>query len=281
MNKKIKIIIYSLISLVFLAIIWLVINSFFVNQKIMTPINNANSTEKSEELFVVSGEFVCLPLQDENQPHNDLCVFGIKSDDDDYYRLQAISDDRNNVINKIRRGQRIEITGMLMDEDSDIYISSGTIKVQGVKYLYTEADKIESSLPDSFKAEYISFQNYSLGIFETSEYPRLESWVENGEIECDETAPESSLPFRMAKKEMAGQKYCIGAFSEGAAGSVYTEYAYTTVIGDNVYLVQFIARYPNCSNYPETERGMCEQERESFDLDSLVDQEIKKVIINR
>lgn len=281
MKQRIKNLVYSLVFLVILAIILLAVSSLFKSEEIEVPVNNVNEAEKSEELFIVSGEFVCLPLQDENQPHNDLCVFGIKSDDDDYYRLQAISDDKNNVINKIRRGQRIEITGMLMDEESDIYISSGTIKVRGVKYLYTEADQIESSLPDSFKAEYVSFQDYGLGIFDVSEYPRLESWVESGEIECDATAPESSLPLRMTKQEIAGQKYCIGAFSEGAAGSIYTEYIYTTVIDDNVYLVQFIARYPNCSNYPETERNMCERERESFDLDALVDQEIKQAVINR
>lgn len=239
-------------------------------------INEAANLE-NKDLFIVSGEFVCLPLKDENIPHNDLCVFGIKNSDGDYYRLQAPSDDKNNIVNKIRKGQKIEISGELVNEESDIYKTLGTIKVIGVKYLYTEEGNIESNLPDSFKASYISFQNYSSNIFKAEEYPKLESWVENGEIECNETPLESSLPLRISKKEINGQKYCIGASSEGAAGSVYTQYAYTTVIENNVYLVQFVARYPNCSNYPDKERRECEAERENFNLDNLVDLEVRRM----
>ena len=93
--------------------------------------------------FKVIGEFVCLPLKDENITHNDLCVFGIKNSNNDYYRLQAPSDDKNNVVNKIQKGQKIEISGELINEESDIYKTLGTIKVMGVKYLYTEEKDIE------------------------------------------------------------------------------------------------------------------------------------------
>ena len=240
------------------------------------PINEAVNLE-NKDLFIVSGEFVCLPLKDENIPHDDLCVFGIKNSDGDYYRLQAPSDDKNNVVNKIRMGQKIEISGELINEESEIYTTLGTIKVEGVKHLYTEEGNIKSNLPDSFKASYISFQNYGSNVFNVEEYPKLESWVENSEIECDETPLESSLPLRISKRQVNGQKYCIGASSEGAVGSVYTQYAYTTVIEDNVYLVQFVARYPNCSNYPDKERGECEAERKNFNLDNLVDFEVRQM----
>jgi len=202
-------------------------------------------------------------------------VLGIKGINDDYYRLQSISDDKNNVVNKIKKGQKIEISGELINEESDIYKTLGTIKVDSIRHLDIQNGDI-SNLPSSFKADYISFQNYGSGIFKVTEYSRLEFWVENGEIECDETPPESSLPLLISKREINGQKYCIGASSEGAAESVYTQYAYTTVIGDNVYLINFVARYTNCNNYPEEEYSKCKIERESFDLDALVDQEIQK-----
>lgn len=136
--------------------------------------------------------------------------------------------------------------------------------------------KLITVLPVSFKANYISFQDYSLGTYKTEIYPHLESWVENGEIACDETSAESSLPLRINKKEINGKKYCVAASSEGAAGSVYTQYSYSTVIGDNVYVVNFLARYPQCMNYPEKESNECISERESFNLDILVNQEIEK-----
>ncbi|MFA7050186.1 MAG: hypothetical protein WC164_03735 [Patescibacteria group bacterium] len=256
------------------------------------PINEAGKLENSlkeitlseiqkqydeihKDSFKVVGEFVCLPVKNQDEPHNDLCVFGVKNNDGDYYRLQTLSDDKNNVVNKIRRGQKIEISGELINEESDIYKTLGTIKVEGVKHLYTEEGNIESNLPDSFNANYISFQNYGSNVFKAEEYPKLESWVENSEIECNETPPESSSLLRISKRQINGQKYCIGASSEGSAGSVYTQYTYTTVIEDNVYLVQFTARYPNCSNYPDKERRECEVERENFDLDNLVDLELR------
>jgi len=256
--------------------------STLCGEKILCDCGNLSINEavKSEnkDLFVVSGEFVCLPVKNQDEPHNDLCVFGIKNSNNDYYRLQASSDDENNVVNKIREGQRIEISGELINEESDIYKTLGTIKVMGVEYLYTEEGNIESNLPDSFKANYISFQNYGSNVFKAEEYPKLESWVENSEIECYETPSESSLPLRMSKRIVNDKKYCIGAFSEGAAGSVYTEYAYTTVVGGNVYSIQFVARYQNCDNYPEEENNKCKQERENFNLEILVDQEIEKMI---
>lgn len=142
---------------------------------------------------------------------------------------------------------------------------------------YVEEEKSdEPKQTDSLKANYISFQNYKLSIFRTEEYKGTEFRVENGEINCDTTDQVSSLPLRISKTNINGQKYCIGAFSEGAAGSVYTEYAYATVIENNLYLVTFVARYPNCSNYPDKERMECEAERESFNLDSRIDDEIKK-----
>ena len=284
-NNKFKLFSLGILAVLILIIIFFVISNLLQKSEIRNNREEITLSEIqkkyeeiNEKLFVVSGEFSCLPLKDESVPHNDLCVFGIKNSNGDYYRLQAPSDDENNAINKIRKGQKIEIGGELISEESGIYKTLGTIKVVGVKYLQTDEKDLESNLPDSFKANYISFQNYSSNIFKAEEYPKLESWVENGEIECDETPSESSLPLRISKREINNRKYCIGASSEGAAGSVYTQYAYTTVIGGNVYSVRFIARYPNCDNYPDNERAQCKTERETFNLDNLVDLEVERKI---
>jgi len=93
--------------------------------------------EIHKDSFKVIGESACLPVKDENIPHNDICLSGIKSNDG-YYRLQALSDDPNNVVNKIKIGQRLEISGELIKEESDVYQTLGTIKVLGVKYLNGE-----------------------------------------------------------------------------------------------------------------------------------------------
>lgn len=236
-----------------------------------------NWNKVHEDLFVVSGEFVCLPPKDESKPHHDLCVFGLK-DGDNYYRILAPSEDENNFVNKIQKGQKIELSGNLIEEESEMYKTLGTIEVVGVRFLETDKEDMESSLPDSFKADYISFSNYNLGVHLASNYPHLESWVENGEIDCQETPLESSLPLRIRKRELNGRKYCIAASSEGAAGSVFTQHSYSTVVEDKVYVLNFLARYVNCGNYPEEELVECDTERRAFDLDSLVDEEIERVI---
>ena len=141
-----------------------------------------------------------------------------------------------------------------------------------------------NNLPDSFKADYISFSNYASNIFKIEDYRMPGLSVINGEIDCEETIANPGVGVLTSevvtiKKEINNKKYCIMYSIEGAAGSVFTQNAYTTVIGDNVYLINFVARYNNCSNYPEEELVKCVAERENFNLDILVDEEIEKLKI--
>lgn len=143
-NKKLKILFLGVIVISVLAITFFVVRNLLQEREIKNNSEDITLSEIqkqyekiNEKLFIVSGELVCLPLKNDNTPHNDLCVFGIKDSNNDYYRLQAPSDDKNNVVNKIRKGQKIEISGELMNEESDIYKTSGTIKVIGVKYLFS------------------------------------------------------------------------------------------------------------------------------------------------
>ena len=144
-----------------------------------------------------------------------------------------------------------------------------------------ENNRKKNNLPDSFKADYISFSNYASNIFKIEDYRMPGLSIVNGEIDCQETSLNPSVAIitssvTTSKKEINGKKYCVMHSIEGAAGSVFTQNAYTTVIDDNVYLINFIARYNNCGNYSEEELVKCHAERESFNLDLLVDEEIEK-----
>lgn len=286
-KNKTKQVFRILILILELAVLSILAIIFLKNDQVGRVVNNSEEAflakiqaqyeESKKGMFVVSGKFVCLPVKDENIPHNDLCVFSIKDDQDNYYRLQTLSNENSNVLSKIKIGQNLEVYGTLIDEENDLYISAGTIKIAGIKHLPTPEENLIAFLPKSFKVDYISFQNYSTGIYAVDVYPRLEFWVEDGLINCEESAAESSLPLRTGKFEINGRKYCMAAFSEGAAGSVYTEYHYATVISDKVYSIGFIARYVNCGNYPDQERLECEKERETFDLNRAVDVEISRL----
>lgn len=268
MNKLIKVLIYSFVLLVILTGVLFVIN--FISPGSKTPETNNKITtgleEEKENMFIAQGEFVCLPVIDEDKLHNDICLFGIKTDNG-YYRLQT--NENENLLAALKDNQNIQVSGELIAENDGVHQSSGTIYVKEVK----SEDKENKILPENFKADYISFSNYTINKYKTEEYPHLEFWPENGEIECEEI---SSNPLKIVKKEINGKKYCIANSSEGAAGSIYSQYAYGTVIDDYIYTVIFLARYSNCGNYPEEEMAKCENERNSFNLDILIDKEIEK-----
>ena len=127
-------------------------------------------------------------------------------------------------------------------------------------------------IPEQLDAEYISAQDWKIEIYDQEDQYPSDFEVFDGQVDCQETPPEDSFPGRMSKTLINNKVYCIKAFSEGAAGSVFTEYAYATVINNNLVIVNFVARYPQCPNYDDPQRTECEQERETFNLDLVVDQ---------
>lgn len=160
--------------------------------------------------------------------------------------------------------------------DCDSLLNNGAIEL--------EESKRVNNLPDSFRADYISFSNYVSNIFKIKDYRMPGLSVINGEIDCEETIANPGVGVLTSevitsKKEINSKKYCVMYSIEGAAGSVFTQNAYTTVIEDDVYLINFVARYNNCSNYPEEELVKCVVERENLNLDALVDEEIEKLKI--
>lgn len=112
-----------------------------------------------------------------------------------------------------------------------------------------EARKISFRYPADLGAKYISVQQWP---------PAVE--VAIAQFLCAE-------PLR----QINGRGYCVGSETEGAAGSVYTTYTYNTMKDGRMVSLRFTLRYSQCGNYDETERKACESERETFDLDGVVD----------
>ena len=125
---------------------------------------------------------------------------------------------------------------------------------------------VEFQYPEKLPAQYIS----------TAEWPP-QITVTEGELACQETPPESSFPLRITQKTINDSVYCIQAMSEGAAGSTYTEYTYSTLKDGKVISADFVLRYPQCLNYDDPNKSNCEAERETFDLDGIIDKIVKSV----
>ena len=109
-----------------------------------------------------------------------------------------------------------------------------------------------------------------------TQYIHTQAWppavtVSADTFSCPETPPTSSLPDRTGRRMVDDRAYCVAATSEGAAGSVYTDYTYTTERGGELITVTFTLRYPQCLNYDDPQQTECQNERTSFDLDGVVD----------
>lgn len=81
----------------------------------------------------------------------------------------------------------------------------------------------------------------------------------------------SELPGKVESRSIGGKSYCVATTSEGAAGSTYTTYTYSTDLGDYPVQLAFTLRAPQCANYDEPAQTECVTEEQNFDIDGLAD----------
>jgi hypothetical protein len=87
-------------------------------------------------------------------------------------------------------------------------------------------------------------------------------------------APAGSETARAGKTEnrlVNGRTYCVTTEIEGAAGSIYAQYAYAAKINAKTAILTFSLRLPQCGNYPAPTSTVCERERQNFAIDPIVD----------
>ncbi|MDD5172684.1 MAG: hypothetical protein PHG59_00880 [Patescibacteria group bacterium] len=102
--------------------------------------------------------------------------------------------------------------------------------------------------------------------------------VEFGSFSCVETPQEKSSMLEITSQRLVDDRiYCVNVKNEGAAGSVYSSYVYTTPRRGKLVSVSFVLRYTNCANYDEEQSQACTSEREAFDFDATVDRIVQTV----
>ncbi|HWO07104.1 MAG TPA: hypothetical protein VNM40_00815 [Candidatus Paceibacterota bacterium] len=123
------------------------------------------------------------------------------------------------------------------------------------EWIYTEpnAQGIQFQYPRTLPTRYISAP--------TEGWPPRVALEGGRDFSC---APEGT-------RMVGDRQYCVTVSSEGAAGSTYRTYEYTTAQGDFLARVEFTLQFPQCANYGEDEQPVCEAEQASFDIDGLVD----------
>ena len=93
----------------------------------------------------------------------------------------------------------------------------------------------------------------------------------NEEFNCFEAGETEERAGRTELRDINGKEYCVTEIIQGAAGSIYTQYAYAFEYDEETVILTFSTQMPQCGNYPDAERLECENERMAFDLDGTVD----------
>lgn len=87
---------------------------------------------------------------------------------------------------------------------------------------------------------------------------------------CTEAGSITDRTGATAERTYDGTPYCVTEVVEGAAGSIYTQYAYLFAKEDKTIALTFSTRTVQCGNFDEVQRASCELERNTNDIDSIV-----------
>jgi len=100
----------------------------------------------------------------------------------------------------------------------------------------------------------------------------------DGSFSCVERGQNnSSQPGMTIQKTIDDNTYCIKNTSEGTAGTFYTTYIYTVQLNDKLVTAEFTLGYINCGNLNDPQMTACENERQTFDLDLLINKIIQTI----
>lgn len=121
--------------------------------------------------------------------------------------------------------------------------------------------KLDFKFPDTLPTQYISIFDWP---------PQVQ--IVNQRFTCTEAGLTTGRAGSTTLRSVNGRNYCVTEIVEAAAGSIYTQYAYAFKNNNETVILTFSTRAPQCGNYPEGERTLCEAERAEFNLDSFIDQ---------
>ncbi len=103
------------------------------------------------------------------------------------------------------------------------------------------------------------------------EWPPKLQVIDNAGFSCKQGGLGiNGRPGMTIQKKINNIVYCIESVSEGAAGTFYTDYTYTFLKDSKLVKLSFTLAYPQCDNYDDPKKTECEQERQTFDLDTLI-----------
>lgn len=88
---------------------------------------------------------------------------------------------------------------------------------------------------------------------------------------CTTAGSETEQAGKTQPLTINGHNYCVTKFTQGAAGSLYSLYAYGFEKDGKTVILSFGLRFPQCDNYEGDKKAACKAEENSFDVNGMVD----------
>lgn len=97
--------------------------------------------------------------------------------------------------------------------------------------------------------------------------------VIDGPLQCTEAGTTTARTGKTTQQTINGHVYCVTRIDEGAAGSIYSQYAFARQMEDGrVAILTFTLRSPQCGNYDDPKKTECQNEESNFNIGSVIDQ---------
>ena len=129
--------------------------------------------------------------------------------------------------------------------------------------------------------KYIGSQDWKVKIVTEEEKYLPKFKITENQIDRMTSSSENGLLIKTVKRKIDGRIYCIESTNEGAAETIYTQYAYFTLKNGNLITVSCVIRYPQCMNYSEPYNSECANEHEPFNLDKIISLIVKNLRIEK
>ncbi|MCE9643018.1 MAG: MliC family protein [Candidatus Andersenbacteria bacterium] len=137
----------------------------------------------------------------------------------------------------------------------------GTVDRTTWKTITDTAQHTSFQYPPTIPTKYISLVDWP---------PKIQ--VTHEPFACTQAGSEIARGGKTEQKTINGTTYCLTTSSEGAAGSMYNQYAYAWYKGDTTVILTFSLRLVQCANYDQPKQQECQAERDVFTPDTVLDQ---------
>ncbi len=138
--------------------------------------------------------------------------------------------------------------------------------VNGTQTFTDIATGISFSYPEKLPAQYIY----------TIDWPPKVQLI-NQPFSCTPAGSETGRAGKTESLTINGHPYCVTKVTEGAAGSIYTQYAYAFPYNSQTVILTFSLRFVQCGNYSGIESAACQTERASFNIDTSIDSIVQSI----